>query len=384
MKAAVIGNAYLYRYNDSYYGKSIYNDRFFYRYTSVFNDVYFPAKIISVIKEEAQELQLLSHKNLHIVELPVFKGFRGLLTNVLTLNKIFKNTQKNADIIIYRMTQIEGLIAFLTKEKKTPHAVEVINDIKGLYPLKSKFMMPVIRRMLKKASGIAYVTENFLQSKYQPSKNLKEDFITASFQTNDLEETYVMGPKKYTKKIEKLKIIHVSNRIDNSLKGHKIVLSIVKELKNQHIHASVNFVGTGSLIPKLKSLAMTYGLKDQVFFVGRKDNKLDLIKYLRKHDLFVFPSKSEGIARVGIEAMAAGLPCLVSSNGGQKEYIDSEYVFDYKDYRGFANKILELISDPHKLNLMSQKNYENCQKFLSSNQIYIRNEFYNELRSKHE
>ena len=60
---------------------------------------------------------------------------------------------------------------------------------------------------------------------------------------------------------------------------------------------------------------------------------------LKKNDVFIFPSKSEGLPRAVIEAMAVGLPCLSTPVGGIPELIDEEYLFDPLDEMGFTNAI---------------------------------------------
>ena len=54
-----------------------------------------------------------------------------------------------------------------------------------------------------------------------------------------------------------------------------------------------------------------YGLKEKVLFLGVRD---DVHRLLQAIDVFVLPSRFEGIPFVGIEAQAAGLPCIFSTN----------------------------------------------------------------------
>ena len=68
-------------------------------------------------------------------------------------------------------------------------------------------------------------------------------------------------------------------------------------------------IGEGALEEQIKIKAKTYGVENKIIFAGFKSNVED---YMQAMDLFVFPSESEGLGLVLIEAQAAGLPCYTS------------------------------------------------------------------------
>ena len=63
-------------------------------------------------------------------------------------------------------------------------------------------------------------------------------------------------------------------------------------------------------------------INDRVNFVGRISGHEEMFKFLKDCDLMVFPSKSEGLPRTLIEAMAVGLPCRSSNVEGIPELLD--------------------------------------------------------------
>lgn len=77
-------------------------------------------------------------------------------------------------------------------------------------------------------------------------------------------------------------------------------------------------VGEGSLRPALEARARAAGVADQVWFAGARD---DIPELLRALDLFVQPSRAEGISNTIMEAMATGLPVVATDVGGNDELV---------------------------------------------------------------
>jgi glycosyltransferase involved in cell wall biosynthesis len=77
-------------------------------------------------------------------------------------------------------------------------------------------------------------------------------------------------------------------------------------------------VGPGGDRENLACLADRLGISNHVQFVGAVPDPAD---YLRAADLFVLPSIAEGMSNSLLEAMATGLPCIVSGIGGNSDLI---------------------------------------------------------------
>lgn len=82
----------------------------------------------------------------------------------------------------------------------------------------------------------------------------------------------------------------------------------------------------------------------------------EAIRLLKSSKIFVFPSKAEGFGLVVVEAMAAGLPCILSNLPALKENFESTALFvEPDDVAGWAQTILELLSDAEKCTDLSKK-----------------------------
>lgn len=122
------------------------------------------------------------------------------------------------------------------------------------------------------------------------------------------------------------------------------------------------------------------GIEEYVTFTGLLSSPQKVRDILIQADIFVFPTKAEGLPRALIEAMAVGLPCLSTPVNGIPELLNDKYLFDPLDVDGFVNKIIELINSPQILNEMSKENIEKAREYTLDKLKIRRTEFYMKLR----
>lgn len=79
-------------------------------------------------------------------------------------------------------------------------------------------------------------------------------------------------------------------------------------------------IGQGPEEHTLRRLARELGVGDRVEFVGHVNHK-DLPRYLHEADIFIRPSRSEGMGNSFVEAMAAGLPVIATQEGGIADFL---------------------------------------------------------------
>lgn len=101
----------------------------------------------------------------------------------------------------------------------------------------------------------------------------------------------------------------------NDNKNHKVIIQSLPELPN-----SVHYIicGTGPLKEQHEQLAKELHVEDRLHLLGYRS---DVIKIMKSCDVFVFPSKREGLSVALMEAMACGLPCIVSKIRGNEDLI---------------------------------------------------------------
>jgi glycosyltransferase involved in cell wall biosynthesis len=93
------------------------------------------------------------------------------------------------------------------------------------------------------------------------------------------------------------------------MKNHTYLIDIFNEICKQRKDAVLVLIGKGELEDEVRKKAENLGLKDKVYFLGRKS---DVERYYQAFDYFVFPSTFEGFPGSVAEAQTCGLLCLVS------------------------------------------------------------------------
>ena len=120
-------------------------------------------------------------------------------------------------------------------------------------------------------------------------------------------------------------------------------------------------------------------IEDRVDFQGQLPGGSTVWQRLDASDLFVLPSKTEGLPRAMIEAMARGLPCLGSTAGGFPELLSDDYLVTPGCRNSLAKKIHQVSTNPVLLGTMSRENLRRAQDYRADRLRARRIDFYRNL-----
>jgi len=95
-------------------------------------------------------------------------------------------------------------------------------------------------------------------------------------------------------------------------KNHSFIIDIMRELIKLKENSVLLLVGSGSLQPVIQEKVEQFGLQQKVIFAGVRSDIPRLLK--GAIDCFLLPSLNEGMGLAGIEAQAAGVPCVISNH----------------------------------------------------------------------
>lgn len=94
-------------------------------------------------------------------------------------------------------------------------------------------------------------------------------------------------------------------------KNHDYLIDLFAALNKLDSSYSLVLIGEGERMIDIDAKIRKYGLNDYVLMLGIREDVPDLLQAM---DLFLMPSRFEGLPLVLLEAQAAGLPCIVSDN----------------------------------------------------------------------
>lgn len=140
--------------------------------------------------------------------------------------------------------------------------------------------------------------------------------IPVIFNGIDLSECIV---KKNYNRNKSFSIIHVGRFMD--VKNHALLIRCFAQFVKLHPDARLQLLGDGERREEMVKLAKELDIIDFVEFAGLQSN---VYPWLNNADLFILPSKFEGMPMTLIEAMGTGLPIIASDVGGIPDMLTSQ------------------------------------------------------------
>jgi glycosyltransferase involved in cell wall biosynthesis len=353
---------------------------FWQRYLSVFDSVTVAARV----KVAASVDGLWSRadgESVTFAGLPHFIGPWQYLCHRHTLGCSFREITARAEAIILRgQSHIsDGLFGRLPPGR--PYAVEVINDpwdayspgtvTTALRPYLRRRFTRILKRQCARAAAVSYVTRHALQRRYPAAPGA----FTASYSSVHLEED-IFGRAPAPRPPRKpVRLVTVTN-LDHLNKGTDTLVEALADCVAQHCDLTLTIVGDGKFRRFLASAAERLGVGNRVLFTGEVAGPAAVREYLHGADLFVLPSRHEGLPRAMIEAMAAGLPCIGSTTGGIPELLPPEDLTPPNARAALADKIRQVVTSPVRLAFPNVRNVEVAQHYRTSILQARRIEFY--------
>lgn len=389
MNALVAVDAQLFRTPDGkVWTKTIYGYDFWRRYLDVFETIAVVSRIKDVQYEEVSGYLRTDGERVSFKALPMARGAKEYIAHMPSFYKAASTAVRDEECAIIRLPSIAAtFVELLFRGKHKPYVLEIVVDPVNAFEgsnLAAKILTAHLKKACRKANGVSYVTQFALQKQYPSTARMQEkngdEFFETYYSSIILNRDYFSEPRDYSVVKNRIRLIHTANNVKNTVKGHDIVIKVVKKLNDAGIDAEVVFVGDGEKRGEFEALAKSLGVGDRVSFTGLLPSSTEVREKLLDADIFVFPTKCEGLPRAVIEAMAVGLPCLSTPVNGIPELLEPEFMFDPLDVDGFTRKIIELVHNPEKMNSMSARNIEKAKEYETSVLQERRIQFYGKLR----
>ena len=129
----------------------------------------------------------------------------------------------------------------------------------------------------------------------------------------------------------------------------------------------------------LTEYSKSLGVESHIEYKGYV-TRSELDAFLTDVDLFVMPTRAEGLPRTIIEAMAKGLPCITTPVSGNPELVSEHFLVEYSDVTTLADRIQELVTNKELYEATSKENFERSLQYEASVLEKRRDEFYIKLK----
>lgn len=374
-------------HDGNYYGVDfgeVLKERFLY----LGSHVTFMMRTKYISSEDLKKYSTISNDNFDVINVPDFKSIKKYFKNIKPAKEIIRKAVASHDVIVCRLPSAIGSIAAKEAlELKKPLMAEYVActyDAYWNYSWKGKliahYKMWTQKALVKDIPYIIYVTKHFLQNRY-PSPAVQtncsnveiiniyeqdlEDRLKKIEQRNDNQSTLTLGT------VAAINVVY---------KGHEDVFRAIAILKQKGIAVKYFLVGNGDP-SRLKNHAKELNIEDSIEIVGPVKHS-EVFEFYKKIDIYIQPSKQEGLPRAVIEAMSRACPVLASSIAGIPELLNEDKMFR----PGNAKEIAEKIAGFNKIEMIKEAkyNFEKAKEYKKNVLMSRRLNFYkNFLQQNH-
>lgn len=352
---------------------------------------YFHLPYLKMFHELGWQVDVASHGDVELpwcdnrYEIPIRRSpaDKENLQAYKLLRKIIKDN--NYDIV-HCHTPMGGILARLASASQRRNGTKVLYTAHGFHFYKGapklnwlvylpiEFVMSMLTDCLITINEEDYVCAR----KYLRTKDIRKvngvGYNSDRYFPVSAEEKYKLREQLGFSEDDKL-LIYVAEM--NANKNQAMLIKALKKVSEKRDDVRLLIAGADNFDGKYPSLAKELGVYDKVDFLGHREDINDL---LHASDIAVGSSYREGLPVNVMEALACGLPVVLSDNRGHRVLgSDGEngYIVDIDDYEKMADKICTILDDQGLYSSMSDKAVELIKPFSKESVLVELKDIYN-------
>jgi phosphatidylinositol alpha-1,6-mannosyltransferase len=236
-----------------------------------------------------------------------------------------------------------GSALLLHKLQKLPYIVRVSGpDIPGFelrYANIYKILLPVIRGIWRNAKVVIAKCDQEVDMIHAVLKNIPVVIIVNGVDINK----FTPGPP--IPDDGPLQVFCAARLIER--KGQSHLIQAIKQLSDQGVEVIASLAGTGDSLDNYQKLAQELGIAERIRFLGYVPREEIPPHYASAH-VFVLPSYNEGMSHAALEAMASGLPLVLTRTGGTDLLVEegvNGFTHNWGDVTTLADYLRRLAQD---------------------------------------
>lgn len=327
-------------------------------------------------------------KEIKVVSVPNFKSPKTYFKNKSVAEKIVEECIKSNDYVVLRsQSSIAQLAMKYIKKYNKPYIVECVGcswdsywNHGALGKMVAPYMYYKTKSIIKKAPYVYYVTSEFLQKRY-PTKGTTVS--CSNVVLNKLDEKALEQRKEKIAQFNPKReiVLGTAAALDTRYKGQEHVIRSIPQLVKKGWNVQYLLAGGMAGQKKdsfLEDLARECGVSDRVHFVGSLAAD-QMPAFYDSLDIYVQPSKQEGLPRAVIEAMSRGCPVIGTDIAGIPELISTNCLFK-KNSDGEVVSALERIVSEDLIKI-AETNFNKAREYEKDKLRIKRERFYDAFLS---
>lgn len=360
---------------------------FWQRYLEVFDSVTILARVRPGVDSADGRV---TGPGVYFIGLPYYLGPRQYLAKVVSIRRkiaaLSRLKMGDAAFIGRAPGTIASNLIRVLDRQRYPYGLEVVGDPYDVFapgsiqhplsPLFRQYFTRKLQQQCARACTVSYVTGNSLQKRYPPQAGA---FNTSYSSIQLLDSDFSAGPKTFNHRLDPMRLIFVGT-LSQMYKAPDVLIESVAICRAQGLDIRLRIIGEGQFRRRLEAQSERLGIADKVVFLGRLPAGAAIRHELDQADLFVLPSRGEGLPRAMIEAMARGLPCVGTTASGIPELLHADDLVTPNDPVALAKILLKVGADPARMQAMARRNYEKAREYREHILQKRRVAFYSELR----
>ena len=333
-------------------------------YLRVFRRIILVARVLRVPKS-AEGWTRADDPRVELYEVPYFHGPRSYANVLPALIRELRALANSGYPIILRVPSPLANTLYHSVRKR-PYALEVAGDpydqmapgaMKHLLrPLFRRYYTEIQKRLCANAASLKYVTHGTLQRRYPPN-GIADVFVASDVELTDT--AFRPPPKAFS--AAPIRLISVG-MMEQGYKGHDTLIDAVAIAASRGHRIQLTIVGDGRHRKQLEDRTRATGIGSGVVFRGTC-NRAAIQQALDTSDVFVLASRSEGLPRAMLEAMARSLPCIGTRVGGIPELLPERCLVRPNNPAALAAKLSQFIEHPSLLAIEGERNYHTAQLY---------------------
>ncbi len=339
---------------------------------------------IKMFKDMGNQVDVASYGNENIPFIDnkwniCFKRNPFQYENLKAYRDLIKTIEQNEYDVIHCHTPVGGVLTRLAVRKTRNDDVRIIYTAHGFHfykgaPLKNWILYyPVEKWLSKYTDCLITINEedyNIAKNKFKSREVRLVNGVGIDLNkfTPQTVENKIRLRKEYGYSEDDFILFYAGEL--NANKHQDFLIDTVNSLKDKIPNIKLLLAGRGEKLDDYEKKVNAMNLRNHILFLGYRK---DIDKLLQLSDVAVSSSKREGLPVNVMEAMATGLPLVVSNCRGNRDLVKNEvngYVVDIDDIEKFADSIYKIYSDntlyrkfsEASLNLIKKYSLENVSK----------------------